>query len=36
MHRTESPQLYVLLAMIFIIIALGGLSLALFGFGLLT
>lgn len=36
MHRGDLTPLYVFLSMIALIIVIGGLSLALFGFGLLT
>lgn len=36
MHRGDLIPQYILLAIMFIVFALGGLSLALFGFGLLT
>lgn len=36
MHRTDLIPLYVLGAIAFTVIILGGLSVALFGFGLLT
>lgn len=36
MHRGDLHPLYILLSMICLIIVIGGLSLALFGFGLLT